>query len=625
MKQDKPKEKSWRRIVASLFRIGRSRARYLIWLLLSSGWFLNAGCGVFWIGTQSKGTSSPPSTEVEYDGNYNGVLNVKAFGDAPGAGGGTPTTRQVSFTWLAFTGATVSTAYKLLRIAKGENFVTSATGACTAGTTTTCQICSPTGIGVHTCTDTNVAASPQQYDYGVVDASLNYTPVAVTVAIPPDNMILVQRDAANYEMCQLLGKTSDPRNKMRCPYTGLGAIPYNTNPGGTALNLTTGYYDFGYNLFVDRWEAACNWTNAANGGACNTLMDHTTAGNCFGVGAPNNATGAAGNVYYDTTNARCYYNPAGVAWVIGASATPAQLAAMYTIHPASNGGYKPPLTELTASQVWTTCQAISDPDYGAKRVMRHREFIAASAWPTLTDEPGALTPVQLAALEAGSGHGAGVYSCNSDAGAGICPSAFTASECGGGLGSSTRVFVIGSAASSLCVSRFGAQDLVGGVSEWLSDNITCSNVTHTCTGITSIQDTGNTDMNGFNFDGIQGPGSNTGGQAAAAWTSFWNFEVGIAGGTSVGQGFGAGYFSAPLGLPLFGTDSGNGLLISSMTNIFHGDYFRLSSDNGTANRSLYVGGHAWDASIGGRWHSQWWGANTISGLAYGFRCAVPAD
>ncbi len=238
-----------------------------------------------------------------------------------------------------------------------------------------------------------------------------------------------------------------------------------------------------------------------------------------------------------------------------------------------------------------------------------------------------MTDAQINTLEGGNGHTGVNYTCNSDAAAGIALGAFTTTDlagdsAGGGLVS----FIIGSLETSQCVSRFGAQDLVGNIWNWTSDQLTnCSTVTHTCQGATSGLDSGNTDLNIFNFDGVQGPGGVAAGQVPANYTDQWFLQNGIVGGSGGAQGYGAGYFSAPLGLPLVGNDNGNAILISNEVAKFHQDFIQLYTDTGSISRAMSVGG-PWSYGPGnGRWESYWVLDSSGGTNIFGFRCALPAE
>jgi hypothetical protein len=167
-------------------------------------------------------------------------------------------------------------------------------------------------------------------------------------------------------------------------------------------------------------------------------------------------------------------------------------------------------------------------------------------------------------------------------------------------------------------------------------------------GITSNIDSGNRDLNGFYFDGTaghhQGPGGSADGQVLTdMWGAidFWKLSNGVVGGSGQMQGYGAGYFSAPLGIPMVGSDGGNALTIGTTISAsqLQNDYFYAYSDATTVAtdsfgseeiewfgplRGLVVGGYwySWFANESGRWSMNWssspWGTNGY----VGFRCAL---
>ncbi|MCB9086034.1 MAG: fibronectin type III domain-containing protein [Bdellovibrionaceae bacterium] len=556
-----------------------------------------------------------------YDSQYNGVMLVKAFGDAPGAPTGQPTAKQVSVTWLAFTGATVSTEYVLVRVGQGGVLDMSSLPTCTNVMTSSCQVCTATGVGPKTCTDTNVASSPQKYDYVVTlksggttyELPTSNSAYRVTVPVPPSNMALVHRDSANFEMCQLMGKTSDPLNKQRCAYTGLGAVPYDkgSSVDTAPLGLSASFYDFGYNLFVDRWELGCKWTSNANGGMCGASA---TPGDCYGVGTPAGSIGVAGNVYYDTTNGHCRIHD-GSSWVElnSSSLSDTNQALAVTNNPSDGSGKNPPLVRIDQIKSHDVCQALEDGDYGKKRLLRHREFIAASARPRLSGEPGEQSDSAIASQDVGSNL-ASSPGCNSSNHGGVTmngSSEFPQTDLAGDATDTIKSVVLGADLTRECVSRFGIQDLVGNVWEWTSDQLdTCNAATDICVGGTSTLDSGNRDMLNFQFDGVQGPGG-------VDPVNDWTFDS---------ESYSASNMSLPLGLPLVGNDNGNAVAINTLVNPLHGDRIWLYTNNGNGvpARGLLVGGAWYDGSNSGRWASVWSDTPTGTYNNIGARCALPA-
>lgn len=587
---------------------------------------VNAGCGM--ISDNVKQLASPGSSDGSLT--YNGVRHVQAYGDAPTAPSGTPSSRRVSLSWAAFTGAISSTKYRVLRVSTGGTFNEAASTTCTNVTVLTCVACTTAGGGARSCTDLNVATSPAQYDYLVVplDSSNNViVPVPdinsrrIKVAIPPDNMVLVQRDSVNSEMCELMGRASDPLNNNRCVYGGLGAVPYNTSPGKAPLNLASGYYDFGYNLFIDRWEAACNWTTQAAGGLCGA---GGTAGNCFGNAAPGAALGSVGQVYYRLSYGQCYVKT-GAGWLDANSSTLSNVgnisyrANLVTIAPDATN-LRPPIATIFASRAKDTCSQISDANYGTKRLMRMREFVAAAAWAYRDDDVNYKSESTIATMENGSDH-VTLRSCNTNTHSGVAVAAsfltagneISRDTSSNGLASWQKAdsFVIGSNATKGCMSRTGAQDLIGNVVEQFSDETNSCGTGTSCAGATSTLDSGNSDLVGYTFDGVTGPGPTL---------TSGTFSSGYGGTTHV---------SVPLAMPYVTGASGFVVAITDaiLSVQLRSDRFGLWSAGALRRLGFMMGGSFATGGTGaGRFY---WETLTATGgnedSSYGFRCAVPVE
>jgi hypothetical protein len=69
----------------------------------------------------------------------------------------------------------------------------------------------------------------------------------VKMPVPPTNMALVHRWAANKTICDEMHRVTDKDNNNRCAYTGPGSVG--------------GYYDIGASYFIDVAEAGCNYTS----------------------------------------------------------------------------------------------------------------------------------------------------------------------------------------------------------------------------------------------------------------------------------------------------------------------------------------------------------------------------
>ncbi|WP_413557671.1 hypothetical protein [Bdellovibrio sp. HCB209] len=377
----------------------------------------------------------------DYDGvanpQWGNVMLVRAFGEAPGAPSHpseiykSPTNRQVELVFNAYSTQAPTAKYVVTRAAQGAVMDSSTTATCTNTTTSACLVCNDVSAssGTVTCRDLDVGPSPTKYRYSLSlvhtdtvttdrwveplpTSTVSLDKVSVLVPIPPKNMVLVHRDAANYEMCQQMNKSSDPLNHNRCIYTGVAAVPYNSGGNNPALTFDPGFYDFGYNLFVDRWETSCNWTMTSQGGMCETRSspgDAPIAGNCIGQSAPTNTQGKVGDVFYTMTvdgghcyRATAYSIGAGTTWTSLAASTVLvdgadQIRAMTTIDPGyydANGVLNPNLPgkrgKITnAVNVYhgaATCATQTDPNYGVKRIGRQREMMVYSGAALMTGE-----------------------------------------------------------------------------------------------------------------------------------------------------------------------------------------------------------------------------------------------
>ncbi|MBC7692690.1 MAG: hypothetical protein H7222_13090, partial [Methylotenera sp.] len=322
---------------------------------------------------------------------------------------------EVRIIWVPFQAAGVngSTQFKVVRVPKGAPIdLSSIRGNCTSATSSAaCNVlgCSALfGAGPHQCQDLQVAPL-RAYDYFITakraSPSTSYEPLPsvnpdlyrVSVTIPPANMVLLHRDSVNYEMCSIAGAASyssiDPKRHNSCAFGGNFGLPISTGPDKGALNLgygTAKVYDLGYSMFIDRFEAACNWTHSDQGGQCGAAM---TPGNCFGANPPGSTVGINGNVFYDTRYGKCFLKVGGF-WTPASvpmdPSTP-NFDKLYTIAPgnylaASDRRVRPPLVHIGKTQANSVCQSQPVGTFGKKRLLRRREFVAAAAWP-LRNEP----------------------------------------------------------------------------------------------------------------------------------------------------------------------------------------------------------------------------------------------
>lgn len=348
---------------------------------------------------------------------FQNVRLVQSFGDAPNMDPVIgPTQRVINITFNPFLNSTPDTKYRIVR-AEGSQAVIDMTTTknCTATENSSCIVCTVSGFGPQTCTDTNLDAPPKKYKYAVSlikkDTGLNeewieelpttnQSDFTFVSWVAPSYMVQVNRESSNYEMCYQLKKYSDPRKKNRCIYAGIGATPYNTNPGRAPLSFDSGYYDFGYNLFVDRNKLGCNWTRTP--GACGSTdgcigkvfsdPDNDNVPN--GQGTPSNLIGVDGNVYLGINDdgPSCFVKVSGIWRDVGAAGTSLQaLANVATADPGPIGlQHRPTIDIRSVEGAQQLCNAQAS-EYGSKRIMRRREWIVSSPLPYLQGEPGAFT------------------------------------------------------------------------------------------------------------------------------------------------------------------------------------------------------------------------------------------
>lgn len=490
---------------------------------------------------------------------YRGILNVQGYGLAPNATAG-PTGRQINLIWLPFSNSSSSTKYKVVR-STTTSIDTTVSTACTSTSTTSCMVCTVTGA--QKCIDTNVSAPPQTYYYAITQmktdtSGVEYTEelpclngtgsgtnicsptdFIVTAHVPPDYMVLVQRDAANYEMCLNINATSDPRHKQRCIYTGLGAVPSTTGPGKPAKTYDSGYYDFGYNLFVDRYKMACNWTrNSSTCGPNGCVGVLSTSGSPV---PPDASLGNTGDVFYGFQYASsadtCYIKTTGLngssGWISLSSAnlSSSDLATMTTNDPGTDK-HQPAIGYFSPEQASNICQAHST-DYGSKRLLRRREYLAASPLPYISGEDNAYVS-GLRVFDAPQFTGV----CNgftTDIASGATASEAIANWLGSSIirniitvnsvnlgNEANHYYMIGNRSSTLCTSRFGIQDPFGfGLSGIpVSDTFTKTSGTTfpmTLQASPSPYDSGNLDFSNFSFNGTLGPNQ---GVVSGGWYYF---------------------------------------------------------------------------------------------------------
>jgi hypothetical protein len=519
---------------------------------------------------------------------HQGWLDIKALGPTTvhADSGLTPSVAAVTLTWNAPTlsSGTIG-SYNIYRstTSGGQDYAS--------------PIASGISASAKTYTDNTVVAGTTYY-YTVApvvsgSAVRNVTSAdaEVKIIIPPDNMVLIHRWAANQEMCSLMGRTIDRDNHYRCPYTG---------PGGTGV-----YYDVGRSNLVDAYELGCNYTPAPG---CGDAVN-----GCLGTAPPAAGVGSVNDVFYTRATGTCYVKTAAATW------TPANtpgLSAAFRALMSSNKRGLPPLSQVDQPRAYESCQAQTSTGFaGNKKLLTHQQQIIASAWDRNLSDATTIT------MEAGNSLNTTGF-CNANFGSGLVFDNLVKPAQMDTLPNTTasnhRAVRGGSIATQNCVSRYGAQDMLGNIYEWSSDQLaTCSSVTHTCTGQTSALDPNNTDWNGFNFNGSIGPGG--GGSAVTNWLF-------------TAMSFSATRFLVPLGLPMvtaapaifdsLAIGSGAGQFDPAK---FHGDAVYLGTDNpnGTPARGVGWGG-CWENADANRF-SIYMGNPAVIDDSQGARCALPAE
>lgn len=442
------------------------------------------------------------------------------------------------------------------------------------------------------------------------------------VMAPPENMALVHRWITNQEVCGLIESTPDPDNHYRCTYTGQG------NDGG--------YVDMGNDLLVDRFELGCNVSANCGASGSETCVssnfnDTSHAYSGVGVEAP------IGAVFYNDVGntGYCYYKygAGDTEWDQANGITMGsgddQLGLMTT-----SRAHAPPFVRAHRDRMDIACgeQEVDlsavDPyaDNSAngmapKRLMTQKEWRATAAWDREMDFPSAYSDVDdwIHYVESGNSR-----SGDPDGDEKKC----NTSNRNGNLSTTDRDFLWGfelhgntyetgsKIATNRCQSRYGVQDMIGNVWERVSDELNCSDdLGDSCSGVVSSLD-GNTDMDGFDFDGTQGPGGQV--PTDPIYTSeTWYLHSGDNGTT---------HFNPVLGLPLMSNENGSVAIADWVAeDLFHNDYFWLNSTNGNAVRGLLLGGSWYAGSQNGRWASSW--SLTPSHASYyrGGRCALPVE
>ena len=316
----------------------------------------------------------------------------------------------------------------------------------------------------------------------------------VRIISPPPNMSFVHRWIANKEVCSLMGMDTSSslpyksylEKNYRCPYSGPGE--FKTSSGGTSYENSSGetFYDLGSDLLVDQVELGCNYT----------LAPECTVNGCIGAGAPDVKVGIPASddlVYYDRSKAKCYYSDSNN-WVEIDSMPAITNTFKQNVLDSANKSLLPPLTNISQSKAYDYCAARSNvsisgisPSALNFKLPTRKEQIAYSAWDT-----EAYTDSDIHTLEQGLQLNSS-SKCNSYSASGLhdeqnqtfgydnseSPNATNLYSIPATANSGIRSIYTGSILNGAyeltedCKSRYGIQDVVGNVKEWVSDQFMC--------------------------------------------------------------------------------------------------------------------------------------------------------
>ncbi|WP_413293379.1 hypothetical protein ACLSU7_18520 [Bdellovibrio sp. HCB185ZH] len=413
------------------------------------------------------------------------------------------------------------------------------------------------------------------------------------------------------------------------------------------MTFDPGYYDFGYNLFVDRWETGCNWTMQSQGGKCGTRSspgDTTNVdGSCIGTSTPTSSQGKLGDVYYQLASggnycyrATAFSTATGTTWTSLSSTLPladgtAQVQGMVTNDPGyyengvintailgRRGKINIGINNYNAAQV---CSTQSDPNYGTKRLSRQRELVVYSGPALLTGELYAFPSfASFATVYNGTtSHqtvfGCDLYSSNPDTVPGNVADLLDTVNFPqykemmkvSTQGSNSKSYMIGAKATIDCESRYGVQEPYGRKFQsdmlWYSGNTASPVVT---TGLISPLDNGNWDLL-YNITG--------------ASTGYVIENTKFSGGLLAYSNTNYTAYVVPMGLPITATSYSSTYLSKAQVT---GNGVINPSWNATQTSDTNAGYRMLSSS--GRYHSRFDFTPSSSSVNIGeIRCVLPAE
>jgi hypothetical protein len=555
-------------------------------------------------------TSSQPIVTVNNVSIFNGWAHVKSVGPknpAVQATDMTPLPAAVTLQWDAMTlnGSSVQ-SYNIYR------------GTVSGSVNLTTPLASGISANSRSYTDSTVTGG-STYFYIVAPVDANGAAVIaptvgdteIKVIVPRDNMVLVHRWAANKEMCVLMGKTPLRNSNYRCVVaTGANAPPGTGN---------SGFFDMGVSFFMDAYEQGCNYTNT------NTCTDATvnsgSAWRCIGVRAtPNTFVSAAvDSVYYSRASGKCFINTDGAsAWLetgdAGLSST--QRRSMVKLAPGL-----PPLLWANQPVSSEICLGQTVAGFaGTKRLPRRKEYFVASAWDASYSDDR-IVELEDGGLSLDTDHTCNTASAKPQTGAtdisatnpsiayenSVFPTALDTlpgcrnSDCVSATSTYIRAVRTGSDATKNCVSRYGAQDLIGNAWEWSSDQITCSS--GICYGTTAASNS--IDATNSDFEGV-----------------ILNNTTDSP--TSPVRFYSGNFVQLPLGFLILGsTYTVDGAIPVVAAKLHNDNFYGITHSSNTYGTN--PGGTWTDYSSAGRYTIRLRTTPTTAQVYNGFRCMIPAE